>query len=95
MTFAEIKLWQAIRRRALGVKFRRQHPIGPYVVDFACLERALIVEVDGGQHAGSASDARRDHWLEGMGFRIVRFWNHEVLANLEGVLTALELELSR
>ncbi len=68
-------------------KFRRQHPVPPYVADFACLERGLIVEVDGGQHSGQeVADAARTGVLEARGFRVIRVWNNEVLGNLEGVL---------
>src|SRR5262249_17331095 len=71
-----------------GLSFRRQFPIGPYIVDFVCLEARLIIEVDGGQHAAdeAAYDAKRDAWLRGEGFRILRFWNNDVLKNLRGVL---------
>ncbi len=71
-----------------GLKFRRQQPIGPYIVDFVSLERRLVVEVDGGQHDQPdlrAADDERTLWLERNGFRVLRFWNNEVLANLEGV----------
>jgi len=93
MTDAEVKLWNRIRSRLLGIKFRRQHPLGPYIVDFVCLERSLIIEVDGGQHAGSLPDVHRDEWLQEQGFRILRFWNQEVLGNIDGVLYQLLNEL--
>ena len=65
----------------LGHKFRRQQPLGPFIVDFVCLERKLVIEVDGGQHADQQQDdARRTGWLEDQGFVVLRFWNHEVLA---------------
>lgn len=87
MTDAERKLWQRLRSRQVeGQKFRRQHPIGPYVVDFVCLEARLIVEVDGGQHANRLPyDRCRTEWLEARGFRVLRFWNHEVLGELDAV----------
>ena len=70
-----------------GCKFRRQHPIGPYVCDFICIERRLVIEVDGGQHAGQVdADKARSAFLESMGFTVVRFWNHEVLTRTEAVL---------
>ncbi len=95
MTNAETKLWFALRdRRFQSFKFRRQVPIGPYVADFLSYASRLIVEVDGGQHAESERDAGRDRWLAENDFRIVRFWNNEVLSNLEGVLTALAAELA-
>ncbi|HWG86103.1 MAG TPA: DUF559 domain-containing protein [Deinococcales bacterium] len=84
-TPAERKLWLAIRRDQLGVRFRRQHPIGRYVADFACTELRLVVEVDGGQHAGSLEDAARTAWLEERGWLVLRYWNNEVLENPEGV----------
>jgi very-short-patch-repair endonuclease len=87
MTDAERKLWFLLRdRRLAGFKFRRQVPVGPYVADFACFANRLVVEADGGQHADSAHDAERDAWLSAQGFRILRFWNSEILANAEGVV---------
>jgi very-short-patch-repair endonuclease len=69
-----------------GHKFKRQVPVGPYVIDFACLGRKLIVEVDGGQHADSRHDAVRDEFLKTQGFQVLRFWNNDVLSNTDGVL---------
>jgi very-short-patch-repair endonuclease len=84
-TDAEIRLWSRLRRRQLdGFRFRRQQPMGKYIVDFFCPEAKLIIEVDGGQHADE-SDVRA-RWLEGRGYRVVRFWNNDVLANTDGVL---------
>jgi very-short-patch-repair endonuclease len=92
-TDAEKALWQGLRARQLeGLKFRRQHPVGKYIVDFICLEKALIVELDGGQHAEDAQrekDKTRDQWLEGEGFTVLRFCDHEVLTNTEGVLDVI------
>ena len=90
-TDAEQKLWSHLRRRQLDAfRFRRQQPIGPYVVDFFCPEARLIVEVDGGQHAErTEQDAERTEWLEARGYRVARYWNNEVLGNIEGVLTDL------
>ena len=87
-TEAETRLWGLLRdRRLAGVKFRRQVPIGPYIADFVCLAAKLIVEVDGGQHGeDAAADAARTVWLEGQGFRVLRFWNNDALANSDGVL---------
>jgi very-short-patch-repair endonuclease len=95
-TQAEALLLSRLRNRALaGHKFRRQRAVGPHVVDFVCLEQNLVVEVDGGQHAlRRGEDAQRTAWLEGQGLRVVRFWNHEVLQNLEGVLRTIEQALS-
>jgi very-short-patch-repair endonuclease len=89
MTDAERALWRALRSRQAGVRFRRQAPLGPFIVDFVCLERKLVVEVDGGQHAESEYDAQRDGWLRERGFRVMRFWNHEVLANIDGVTESI------
>ncbi|MCH8498490.1 MAG: endonuclease domain-containing protein [Marinobacter sp.] len=87
MTDTEHKLWYLLRdRRFQGTKFRRQHPIGPYIVDFVSLPARLIVELDGGQHNGCVRDAARDAWLEAEGYRVLRFWNHEVLQQREAVL---------
>jgi very-short-patch-repair endonuclease len=95
MTDAERKLWYALRdRRFQSFKFRRQVPVGPYVADFLSFTSRLVLEVDGGQHAESARDARRDSWFAENNFRVVRFWNNEVLSNLEGVLTILASELA-
>ncbi len=86
MTDAERRLWSALRSRRLrGYKFRRQHPLGPFVVDFACIEHRLIVEADGGQHSDNAADLRRTAWLQRHGWRVLRFWNNDILANPEGV----------
>ena len=90
MSDAERKLWRALRTRQLdGARFRRQHPIGRYVADFVCLERRLVVEVDGGQHTEDdqiARDARRDRWLVSEGYRVLRVPTIEVKANIAGVL---------
>jgi very-short-patch-repair endonuclease len=96
MTDAERKLWFALRdRRFAGFKFRRQVPIDRFVTDFVCFKVRLIIEVDGGQHAGSLQDRWRDRWFAANGFRVTRFWNNEVLSNLEGVLTVLSAELEQ
>jgi very-short-patch-repair endonuclease len=94
-TDAEIRLWSRLRRKQLaGFRFRRQHPLGSYIVDFFCPEARLIVEVDGGQHGEeNAHDARRTEWLEARGYRVVRFWNNEVLSNTDGVLTTILVAL--
>jgi len=90
MTDAERKLWLALRgRRFAGVKFRRQAAVGPFIADFICFDARLVIEVDGGQHAESVSDERRDAWFTRNGFRILRFWNNDVLLNTEGVLTTI------
>jgi very-short-patch-repair endonuclease len=90
MTDAERKLWFLLRERRLaGAKFRRQAPVGPYIADFVCLRRKVIVEADGGQHIDSSKDAVRDRWLAREGYRVVRYSNIDILKNPEGVLTDL------
>ena len=87
MTEAETLLWRHLRAHRLnGEKFRRQQPVGPYIVDFIHFGARLIVEADGGQHNESSSDAKRDAWLKAAGFRVLRFWNNEILQNTEAVL---------
>jgi very-short-patch-repair endonuclease len=82
----ERKLWSVLRNRQLeDAKFRRQQPIGPFIADFVCQEQRLIVEADGGQHAESLADARRTAFLESKGYRVLRFWNNDILSNLDGV----------
>jgi very-short-patch-repair endonuclease len=94
MTNAERKLWYALRdRRFADFKFRRQVPVGPFIADFVCFSEWLVVEVDGGQHDDSLQDKRRDRWFKANDFRVLRFWNNEVLSNLEGVMTVLAAEL--
>jgi very-short-patch-repair endonuclease len=88
-TPAEQLVWSLVRDRRLGVKFRRQHPYGTFVLDFVCLERGLVVEVDGEQHAESAYDASRDSWLAAEGLRVLRVYNQEVTGNLDGVREAI------
>ena len=87
-TDAERKLWYYIRTKQLeGFKFKRQQPLGSYIVDFICFEKALIIELDGGQHAvNREKDIERDSWLEKEGFHVLRFWNNDVANNLEGVI---------
>ncbi len=92
-TEAERHLWHVLRVKSLGVKFRRQAVIGRYIVDFVCFEKKLVIEVDGGQHAQSQIDILRDEWLRGQGFEILRFWNNDVLANLDGVFQEIEERL--
>jgi adenine-specific DNA-methyltransferase len=90
-TEAEKKLWSALRGRRLGgAKFRRQVWLGSYIADFYCAEAKLVIEADGSQHADQADyDERRSHWLEQEGFRVIRFWNNDVLARPEAVLTVI------
>lgn len=89
-TDAERALWQRLRAQQLGVKFRRQVPFGPYVLDFYCLQVRVAVEVDGGQHNADVRDAARDAFLGEHGIRVLRFWNHDVLQNMAGVVQQIE-----
>ena len=89
-TDAEATMWRQLRaHRFAGHKFKRQQPLGNYIVDFVCFEAGVIVEVDGGQHNESGADAVRDAWLLSRGYRVLRFWNNDVLGNLDGVLTRI------
>ena len=86
-TDAELKMWQALRAgRLMQFKFKRQVPIEKFIVDFVCFERRLILEIDGGQHVANEKDITRDASLDKMGFRVLRFWNNDVMQNFEGVL---------
>jgi very-short-patch-repair endonuclease len=88
---AEYVLWSELRARKFrGLKFRRQHPLGRYIVDFCCIEKRVVIEVDGSQHLENVEyDERRTGFLEAQGFRVMRFWNHEVLTSMEYVLETL------
>lgn len=89
-TDAETRLWAALRdRRLAGCKFRRQRPIGPFIVDFACTRHHLVIEADGGQHNGNAADDTRTEWLVRHGWRVLRFWNNDILASTESVLETI------
>lgn len=95
MTEAENRLWYYIRDRRLdGVKYRRQHPIGSHVVDFVCLTRKLVIEVDGGQHSETA-DKERTVAIEAEGFKVIRFWNNDVLGNTDAVIETIRAELAK
>lgn len=89
MTDAERKLWRALRSRGTGPKFRRQVPLGPFIVDFACFEAKVIVEVDGGQPAENRRDQDRDQYFNDRGYCVLRFWNNDVRSNIEGVLSRI------
>jgi very-short-patch-repair endonuclease len=89
MTDAERRLWSRLRGHHTGIHFRRQAPLERYVLDFVCFQARLVIEVDGGQHAESEADKLRDAWLKEKGFRVLRFWNNEVLENIEGVLETI------
>ena len=95
-TDAEKKLWWRLRNRQIaGCKFVRQEPVGPYTCDFVCREQRLVIEVDGGQHADSAADKVRDQWLVSHNYRVMRFWNNDVLSNIDGVLTVIDEAINR
>jgi very-short-patch-repair endonuclease len=96
-TDVERLLWRHLRaKRFAGYKFRRQQPIGPYIADFVCFDTKLVVEVDGGQHADQrAQDAERDAWLRRQGFDVLRFWNNDVVRDLDAVLSVILEKLSR
>jgi 2-isopropylmalate synthase len=95
-TDAELRLWRLLRDRRLnGVKFRRQVPVGPYIVDFLCVGAKLIVEADGAQHAESLRDTVRDAYLTSQGWKVLRFWNNEVLQNRGGVLETIFAHANR
>ena len=91
MTPAKWRLWQYLRGKRLGgYRFRRQQPLGQYILDFVCVEAKLVIEIDGGQHAGqTAYDETRTQYLQNLGFTVIRFWNNEVLQQTEAVLTAI------
>ncbi|MDD4964124.1 MAG: endonuclease domain-containing protein [Gallionella sp.] len=94
MTDAEMRLWQRLRSRQLdGCKFRRQHPYLDYVLVFVCLEKSLIVEVNGGQPLGNQRDQARDWRLQEAGFRVLRFWNNQVLQETDAVVEAILIAL--
>ena len=92
MTKAEWKLWGNIRNKQLGIRFRRQHPIGNYIVDFIALKIGLIIEIDGAQHYEriiEKKDKLRTEYLEGLGLKVIRFNNYEVLTNIDGVIAEI------
>lgn len=97
MTDVEKKLWRALRGAQLErFKFRRQFPIDIYIADFVCIENRLVIELDGGQHATAEHyDTKRTNYIESQGFRIIRFWNNDILQNFEGVLTMILGHLRR
>ena len=93
-TPAERKLWAVIRNDQMGVNFRRQHAIGKYIPDFVCLEKKLIIELDGSQHLEQQEyDQERTKYLESLGYKVIRFWNNEVTKNIDGVILAILLAM--
>jgi len=94
-TDAEKKLWYALRNRQIWrLKFVRQEPVGRYTCDFVCRAKLIVIEVDGGQHADSKQDAVRDQYLREKGYRVLRFWNNDVLSNLNGVLETIASQIN-
>jgi very-short-patch-repair endonuclease len=90
MTPAERKLWSHLRNDQLGVTFRRQHAVGNYIPDFVCIEKKLIIELDGSQHLEQKEyDNERTDYLESLGYKVIRFWNNEVMNDIEGVILAI------
>jgi very-short-patch-repair endonuclease len=94
-TPAERQLWRLLRHRHFRhYKFKRQYPIGPYIADFICYQKKLIIELDGGQHLeASGYDEKRSEFLRGQGYRVLRFWNNQVFEELDGVLEVILKEL--
>lgn len=94
MTYAERKLWSHLRASQMGVKFTRQFPIGNHIADFACRRLKLVIECDGGQHSEKDADAERTRAIEAHGYRVIRFWNNDILQNTEGVLIRIAEEIA-
>jgi very-short-patch-repair endonuclease len=94
-TEAERKLWSRLRaKQTEGKKFRRQQPIGTYIVDFICFEKKVIIELDGGQHMQQSSkDQIRDRWFKAQGYKVLRFWDNEIFENFTGVLNCIREKL--
>ncbi len=91
----EYKLWNFLRNKNLGVKFRRQHGIGPYIADFYCKEKNLIIELDGAQHGNEKEyDKERDDHIKTLGIKVLRFWNSEINKNIEDVLIKIKEEIN-
>ena len=96
MTEAEKRLWYWLRaHRFAGIAFRRQTPIGPFIVDFVSHECRLVIELDGGQHSGSKRDVWRERWLRSKGYRVLRIWNSDVMSNRDGVLEVISATIAR
>lgn len=93
-TDAAKRLWSRLRAKQLGVQFTREYPIGGAVTDFACRRLKLVIEVDGGQHSDSSTDEARTRMIESHGYRVIRFWNNDVLQNTDGVVLRITEELS-
>lgn len=95
LTKEEYQLWFYLKNKNLGFKFRRQHGIGPYIVDFYCKEKNLVIELDGSQHIEAKEyDKERDLYLQTLGIKVIRFWNSEIENNIEGVLIKIKKEIN-
>jgi very-short-patch-repair endonuclease len=96
LTPAEVKLWGYLRKDQLGVSFRRQHAIGKFICDFVCIEKKLIIELDGSQHIDQQDyDIERTKYLQSQGYEVVRFWNNDVMKNINSVILTIELKLAK
>jgi very-short-patch-repair endonuclease len=96
MTDAELMLWSKLRSKQLGVKFRKQVPVGRYIIDFYSYDCHLAIELDGSQHSDNLEyDAIRTEYLESLNIKVLRFWNHEVLTNIEGVLIVIHQDITQ
>ena len=96
MTPAEKKLWAYLRRSQLGFRFRRQHAIGNFIIDFCCIKKKLIVELDGSQHLDMQEyDEDRTEHLQSRGYRVIRFWNNDVMNDIDGVILAISYALEK
>ena len=96
MTPAEIKLWTYLRGKKFGIKFRKQHALGNYVVDFCCIKKKLVIELDGSQHLDQEDyDEVRTEYLESLGYRVIRFWNNQVMNDINGVIKAISYALEK
>ena len=93
MTVVEVRMWEELRARKLGVKFRRQHPIGPHIADFACVSAKLVVELDGDTHV-EAHDEQRDRWMKARGWRVMRIVLHEVDSDIQSIVESIKVELA-
>ena len=89
MNDAEVRIWVELRRQVLDARFRRQHPVGPYILDFACVALRIAIELDGSQHDGDPSDGIRDAYLTSRGWIVLRFWSWEAMSNTEGVINTI------
>lgn len=95
LTDAEVKLWTHLRKDQLGVNFRRQHAIGNFICDFVCLKRKLVIELDGSQHIEQQEyDHERTKYLQSQGYEVLRFWNDDVMKDINGVIKAIQLKLA-